>query len=97
MSVCNYNPLRVDKDARNIIGRKEHLQQMLLKRMDSHISNKEIRLVSVVLHEISQWIKAPNKKHLNCQKKKKQPIGSTLHGIGVGRDFAHELRSTTDM
>lgn len=37
MSVCNYYPLRFDKDARNIIWRKEHLQQMLLKRMDSHI------------------------------------------------------------
>ena len=37
MNVCNYNPLRFDKDAKNITWRKEHLHQMLLKRMDIHI------------------------------------------------------------
>ena len=51
MNIFNFNYLIFDKDAKNDLEKINHLQQIVLGKLDAHMQKSEIKLVYITLHK----------------------------------------------
>lgn len=50
-STCNFNHLIFDKVEKNTLKEIQHLQQMVLEKVDVYLQKNIIRPISVILHK----------------------------------------------